>query len=1058
MPTPPPSTRCWDGAAAGLLDPDRTGRFVVVGGSGTGKTSLLVDIVAAHTAAGVNPASVLVLTGSNRASAELRNRISAAVFERCAGVAIREPMVRTVHSYAFAVLAAHAACQGNPPPRLITAAEQDSIVRELLCGNAEDNRGSWPASLRPALGTAGFATGVRDLMARCTERGVDARELRAIGRRHNRPEWIAVAGLAREYEEVMLLRSAVGMAAPQATVPALGAAELVGSALETFAVEPGILAAERDRIELLLVDDAQHLDPQAALLVRLLAERAGVCVIAGDPNQTVFGFRGADMQLLQVNADSKTTMIELDGSHRCAAPIAELANSVARRLPGSSPARVIHGVENGSAAVRLAAVPTETAEASLVVDLLRRSHLIDDVPWSRMAVIVRSVPRSGAALRRALQSAGVPVHAESYDGPVASVPAVHALLLAVSAAQGGVTDEDAVTLATGPLGRVDPVALRRLRRQLLRAEEAAGGERGSAELLRAVLVEADETHLAALTDIQAAPLRRVRAVIGAAREATASGASVLDVLWAAWTRSGLQRRWDGLSQRGGPLGAQADRDLDAVSSLFDLASEHVARTPGIGVTGLIDHIRSLALAGQRTMRLEPDAVAIVSAHAAVGREWDVVAIPGVQEGLWPNTAVRGGVLRTQELMDVLAGIEHAAHVDGSAVALAEERRLLLLAVGRAARRVLITAVENENADMGAGPAMASRFLTELMAAHPEWVMSEYRPGAAQSRVLTAANLVGELRAVVTAPVEAVTDARRRAAARQLARLAAAGVPGADPESWYGLGDVSDERPLWLAEDGPVRVSPSNVETLLACPLRWMLERHGGTDLTDPRRALGTLVHELVGVHAEDSDAMRRALDKAWESMPFESRWYARNELRRHHELLEAFTTWRASTRGELTEVGREIGVDGVLSRAGQPQVRLVGRIDRLERDAEGRPVIIDIKTGKSPATKDDAQQHAQLAAYQVAAAEGLIEGEPAGAPGGGRLVYIAKHNLDDGATQRHQDPLTPAAQNAWRETIHNAAASTQGPIFVARVNDGCGHCPLRTCCPAQTDGQAVCQS
>ncbi|CPY75714.1 Probable ATP-dependent DNA helicase [Mycobacteroides abscessus] len=357
MPAPPPSTRYWDGAAAGLLDPDRTGRFVVVGGSGTGKTSLLVDIVAAHTAAGVNPASVLVLTGSNRASAELRNRVSAAVFERCAGVAIREPMVRTVHSYAFAVLAAHAACQGNPPPRLITAAEQDSIVRELLCGNAEDNSGSWPASLRPALTTAGFATGVRDLMARCTERGVDARELRAIGRRHNRPEWIAVAGLAREYEEVMLLRSAVGMAAPQATVPALGAAELVGSALETFAVEPGILAAERDRIELLLVDDAQHLDPQAALLVRLLAERAGVCVIAGDPNQTVFGFRGADTQLLQVSADSRTTMIELDGSHRCAAPIAELANSVARRLPGSSPARVIHGVENGSASVRLPPCP-----------------------------------------------------------------------------------------------------------------------------------------------------------------------------------------------------------------------------------------------------------------------------------------------------------------------------------------------------------------------------------------------------------------------------------------------------------------------------------------------------------------------------------------------------------------------------------------------------------------------------------------------------------------------------------------------------------------------------
>ncbi|WP_078292265.1 ATP-dependent DNA helicase [Mycobacterium sp. D16R24] len=1058
MPTPTASTRSWDGAAADLLAPDRQGRFVVVGGSGTGKTSLLVDIVAARIAAGASPESVLVLTGSARASVELRSRISAAVFERNGSIAIREPMVRTVHSYAFAVLAAHAARQGNPPPRLITAAEQDSIVRELLCGNAEDNSGSWPASLRPALTTAGFATDVRDLMARCTERGVDAKELRAIGRRHNRPEWVAVADLARQYEEVMLLRSAVGMAAPQATVPALGAAELVGSALETFAVEPAILAAERARIGLLLVDDSQHLDPQAALMVRLLAGGASLSVFTGDPNQTVFGFRGADAQLLQTGTDGGDTTIALDSSYRCAAPVAELANAVAGRLPGSSPARTIAGPENSLAAVRLAAVPTETAEASLVVDLLRRSHLTDGVPWSQMAVIVRSVPRSGAALRRALQSAGVPVHAESYDGPVAAVPAVHALLLAVCAAQGRLNDEDAVTLVTGPIGRVDPVALRRLRRQLLRAEEARGTGGNSAELLRAVLVDADDTQLAALTDIQAAPLRRVRAVIASARESVASGASVLDVLWAAWTRSGLQRRWDGLSQRGGPLGAQADRDLDAVSALFDLASEHVARTPGIGVMGLIDHIRSLALAGQRSTG-EPDAVSIVSAHAAVGRQWDVVAIPGVQEGLWPNTAVRGGVLRTQELMDVLAGIDHVAHVDGSAVALAEERRLLLLAVGRAARRVLVTAVDNENADIGGGPAMASRFLAELMGAHPEWVMPDRRPGTPESRALTVANLVGELRAVVTASACTVSEGRRRAAAaRQLARLADAGVPGADPESWYGLADISSEDPLWHAEDGPVRLSPSNVETLMACPLRWLLERHGGTDLTDPRRALGTLVHALVGEHSADAETMRRELDKAWESLPFESRWYARNELQRQHELLEAFTTWRVATRGELTEVGREIGVDGMLTHAGHPQVRLVGRIDRLERDAEGRAVVIDIKTGKSPATKDDAQQHAQLATYQVAAAEGLIVGQPAGEPGGGRLVYVAKPNLDDGATQRYQDSLTPAAQETWRETIHTAAANTQGPMFIARVNDGCGHCPLRACCPAQADGQAVCQS
>ena len=89
-------------------------------------------------------------------------------------------------------------------------------------------------------------------------------QLQRLGRLHRRPEWTAAGQFARQYEQVMLLRSAVGMAAPQATVPALGAAELVGAALEAFAADPALLAAERNRIRILLVDDAQQLDPQAA--------------------------------------------------------------------------------------------------------------------------------------------------------------------------------------------------------------------------------------------------------------------------------------------------------------------------------------------------------------------------------------------------------------------------------------------------------------------------------------------------------------------------------------------------------------------------------------------------------------------------------------------------------------------------------------------------------------------------------------------------------------------------------------------------------------------------
>ena len=151
---------------------------------------------------------------------------------------------------------------------------------------------------------------------------------------------MAAGRFARQYEQVMLLRSAVGMAAPQATVPALGAAELVGAALEAFAVDPGLLAAEHARIGILLVDDAQNLDPQAARLVRVLADGVDAAVLAGDPNQAVFGFRGADAAAL---LDIGGPAVELATSHRCAPSIARAVSGVARLLPGHSPVRDITG-------------------------------------------------------------------------------------------------------------------------------------------------------------------------------------------------------------------------------------------------------------------------------------------------------------------------------------------------------------------------------------------------------------------------------------------------------------------------------------------------------------------------------------------------------------------------------------------------------------------------------------------------------------------------------------------------------------------------------------------
>jgi len=164
-------------------------------------------------------------------------------------------------------------------------------------------------------------------------------------------------------------------------------------------------------------------------------------------------------------------------------------------------------------------------------------------------------------------------------------------------------------------------------------------------------------------------------------------------------------------------------------------------------------------------------------------------------------------------------------------------------------------------------------------------------------------------------------------------------------------------------------------------------------------------------------------------------------------MVTTFTRWRDETRRELTEVGTEVDVDGVLGPAApaEPGVRVRGRIDRLERDAEGRLVIVDVKTGKSPVSKDDAQNHAQLAAYQLAVSEGLLE--QGTEPGGGKLVYIGKAGAS-GATEREQDPMNPQSRDDWRAQVHRAAAATAGPQFTARVNDGCAHCPVRPGCPA----------
>src|SRR5699024_7866568 len=156
--------------------------------------------------------------------------------------------------------------------------------------------------------------------------------------------------------------------------------------------------------------------------------------------------------------------------------------------------------------------------------------------------------------------------------------------------------------------------------------------------------------------------------------------------------------------------------------------------------------------------------------------------------------------------------------------LADERRLFLVACTRARRRLLVTAVDSTGDDesvpsrflegpAGGGPgapdggaAACGADAVPADAAIPE-------PEAGGRRVLAPGPLVGELRAVVTADTgdDPAARERRRRAARYLARLARAGIPGAHPRDWYGLAPVTSGTALRGEDDGPVALSPSNVE-------------------------------------------------------------------------------------------------------------------------------------------------------------------------------------------------------------------------------------------------------
>ncbi|GAA2362104.1 DNA helicase [Catellatospora methionotrophica] len=1033
-----------------------SGPLLVRGGPGTGKTTTLVEAVARRVADGVDPQRILVLTFGRRGSQSLRRRIEARIAR---GVG-HEPLVRTFPAYAFGLLRRSAALQGEPSPRLLSGPEQDLVIRELLPG--EDT--GWPDRLLPALGTRAFAEQLRDLLLRAAERGIGPAD--PLWQR--RDDWQAAARFLHEYEQTMALRDA-------STRGSAGYdhAELVRAATAMLRRDPELLAAERSRLSAVYVDELADTDPAQVELLQLIATGLPLTAFA-DPDSSTYAFRGADPQIARTFGElfPGTAQVILATTHRAAPAVRAATARIARRLPGHLPlvpaprqeqvgSTAAEPQDDPDVGVEVVALRSRVSEAAFVAHRMRRAHLVDGVPFSRMAVIMRSTNAQLPAYERALRQAGVPTKVLAEDLPLHQQPAVKPLLTLLRCALKPelLTEEAAVALLHSPLGGADPMAERRLR-QGLRALAIAGGDtRGSGELL----VEAlrDPAELAALDRRWATPATRIAMLLATAREtAGRPRATAEEVLWSVWRASGLAERWAkvatapamGLDQQ--RRAETADRDLDAIMVLFDAAARFTDRLPGARIDTFLEHVAdqqlpadSLAASGDRG-----EAVRLLTAHAAKGLEWDVVVVAGVQEGVWPDLRLRGSLLGSEQLVDEVAQRaqpgEKAQRVAQTAALLTEERRLFYVAATRARRRLVVTAVDSGAVGGADGEDRPSRFLFEL--APPVKVDEDEVENlelARPPRALTLSALVAELRSAVTGP----DPVRRHAAARELARLAAAGVPGAHPDSWWGLPELSDDGPLQGADE-PVRVTPSTMESALRCGLRWLLERHGGAAASTAAQGVGNLVHAAAMLADEamsDPAVLVEYVAARFDAIELAASWLAGRERDRSAEMLAKLTRWLAENPRRLVAIEREFTV----RLDAEPPIDLVGRVDRLEVDDQGRLVVIDLKTGKTTtATREELPEHPQLGAYQVAVEAGAFpEGDESG---GAALVQLGTTHRD--AKEQVQEAIGENADPQWAHAmVHRTAATMAASTFVAKINDKCRVCPVKSSCPVSGKGRQV---
>jgi len=1007
---------------------DTASPLVVIGAPGTGKTSLLIQAALSRIEGGQNPNSILLITYDRERASELRDAIALASSQT-----MFEPLARTFHSLAFSILKKK---QGpnDLEPILLSGPEQEKFIRDLL---VDDKKVNWPKDLEAAITTSGFVRELRDLMLRANERGLSFEELAKLGREKDEMYWPAAAHFWQRYTQAMIMREIGAGDSKERLDPS----EIVSSATKRLRASPDLLSEMRSQFQTIMVDEFQESDPAQRELLALLAPSD--LIITADGNSAVGRFRGADPDGLAAALDKyRGRSLTLTTSYRGNAHLLRISEGFARDKFSNTKTLERKPIDAKELiAAQIHRFRSQSEESAFIAHQFRSAHLQQGIAYSKMAVIIRNPGSMAGALRRAFAQVGIPVTSDLQV--IAGNPAIAPLLLLAQIAVGKKLSLDLCEkLLLSEFGGADSISLRRIRRALI-AGRTDGDERTGTELLISAIQDGE------IFIEGGAPLERVHQLLKKARTTSrAKNARAEDLLWAIWDNAiasdgeKLSNTWRNQSLRKGSRGANADRDLDAMMQLFESAARYSERFPESKPDAFLHEITKEDIAGDviTAKGARPDYVEILTVHSAKGRQWEIVAVAGVQEGIWPNLKRRSSLLGAERLVEILRhpDIPHAQLNTIAANGLrADEERLFHVALSRANSYLFVTATSRDDDEPSEFFDSAETLINGFEASLIE--KSEFTQ---IPRPITIPALVAELRSELNGE-------RSELAASILKRLSNEGIMLADPNNWIGAIPISSNQSV-ITHDKLIPVSPSGLESFEECGLKWFLQSNGGTDGDSAAQVLGSAIHAFAAKMVEEpatTDAdLQKALESSWKLINPESGWVSASDFENASRILGTFIRYHRETKRTILSVEQSFNVT-----IGRAQIR--GSIDRIEIEADGSLFVIDFKTGQEAISQKKMPENLQLAAYQLGVIKGgLAKVTDSITTSGAELVYLAKETIK--ISKRTQGVINP---DDFIDRISVIAEGMGAASFTATINNRCKGCPVRSSCPVQSDGRTVIQ-